>query len=646
MEERDLKSLTAEEGKAIEGNTSKGTKQGEGQPTKRTAYNRLLQRPVGHGGRPASQPPKSLSVSKGLRQTRVASQQLTPSPKKETKERSSSSVPRLDTKKSTSEVLEEIAMKGDVLRAQENVKTVREVLESLVSTGDDPMAKYLVECGRKVVESGGNQQDFGLFSDALLQSGLSVDTFRSKQTSQPVSVPLSLADSKRQTASLKDQMDACVSALSPFFFADLKGKQPPIPDAELVVYCFLSLLKTRDEDLEIPDGFKVMHHRTWKAVQLHAARPGKIVQAVKSLPQAIKHGKLTSAAFAHVQALIAPISVDKIASDEMAEMMMRYVETAVAYAKSCETEREKETSSLQFMKLRDASPRRKLLTSLLNRSTEESREEDPPVFRDSLRVEKTGQEASSDDLEESKAIEIAQPAVISLTEVAFPGPYGSVSETASEPQMLQSNRASEVHSKPEVKDSPSKQKPVNVSRPNTTPVKPSPRKVLQDRIKSPQKSPFKPKSVSKPETAIKPVISSAKKRPVLKAKPEPEIIVETPEKMRIALLLEVKLRVFLQEKVINLKSIAEPTNEEEVVRLMEAFTKELEHCGEVIEGVDVTAYTAKMTFSSVSALLVSVKTRQMEAQQSPDSWTHREIQRQKDRMNQTLTRLQMRKSLS
>lgn len=622
MEAGDLKPLTVPE----EEEKAAGVRVHEpkASPTKRQAYNRLLDKPNSR----VSKAVKSVSVVKSVpKQSRVSSQPLTPSPMKSI--RSSSSTPRITflsnprvqtAEKDTNKAIARVAAVTEALALLRREETT---LQSVLSA---------VELGEKTIESGGNEKEFDRFVEVFM--GLEGEMY-TEIKGKLGNLAVSLADSKKQAASLREQMEACVSSLSPHFFQSISTRSIPIPDSELVIHTFLMLLKLHDSGLELPDSFKVMQHRSWKAFQKHSIRPGKLLSTVKTFPQAIKHGKVTSQLLAPIQISLQPVITEKIAADEVAVTLLKYIQTTVEYAKSCELEREKEAGAIQFMKLREESPRRKLLTSLLNRSVEESREEDPHSFLDISKADRSLPELQHrEELEEVKVIEVSPVSIVPVPEAIMVQEEGKVQSDPVIPQKPDFTPRKEVTKSP--------------IRPNTKP------RSRQRSMEMTQKSPdirgkrpaVQPKPEPKPEIRPKPK-TAPRIRPVSKPE-EPQPALETPEKLRLAMLFDIKMRVFLQEKVLTTKSFPEPNSPEDLKTLLEAFQKELESSREVLNPTDITEYCSKQDQSTLSILLTTLKSR-VDSTLSPNtslsSWTHREIQRQKDRMSQTLTRLQLRKSL-
>lgn len=628
MEAADLKPLTVpeEEEKAAGVRVHEGPQVSsqprtlEISPTKRQAYNRLLDK----ANPRISKAVKSVSVVKSVpKQSRVSSQPLTPSPSKGI--RSSSSAPRINFLSGQGTQTAE----KDADKATARVAAVTEALELLRGKESASIVTSAVELGKQTIESSGNAKLFDRFTEVFMSLELPMDSvLKGKLTGLAVS----LADSKKQAASLREQMEACVSALSPHFFQLISTRSLPLPDSELIIHAFLMLLKLHDSGLDLPDSFKVMHHRSWKAFQKHASRPGKLLSTVKTLPQAVKHGKVTSTLLAPIQVSLQPVAMEKIAADEVAVTLLKYIQTTVEYAKSCELEREKEAGALQFMKLKDESPRRKLLTSLLNRSVEESREEDPHSFLDITKADRSLPELQHrEELEEAKVIEVSPVSIVPVPETIMVQEEGKAqSEPVITPQK-------DPVPKKEVKKSP--------IRPNTKP------RSRQGSMEITQKSPDirgkRPAVKPKPEVKPKPK-TAPRIRPVSKPETEPQPALETPEKLRLAMLFDIKMRVFLQDKVLTSKSLPEPNSPEDLRILLETFQKELESSREVINPADIAEYCSKQDQSTLSTLLTSIKSRvdpALSPNTSLSSWTHREIQRQKDRMSQTLTRFQLRKSL-
>jgi hypothetical protein len=569
----------------------------------------------------------NFTVKSVPKQSRVSSQPLTPSPSKGI--RSSSSAPRINFLSGQGTQTAE----KDADKAIARVAAVTEALELLRGKEAAPIVASAVELGKQTIESSGNAKHFDRFTEVFMSLELPMDSvLKGKLTGLAVS----LADSKKQAASLREQMEACVSALSPHFFQLISTRSLPLPDSELIIHAFLMLLKLHDSGLELPDSFKVMHHRSWKAFQKHASRPGKLLSTVKTLPQAVKHGKVTSQLLVPIQVSLQPVAMEKIAADEVAVTLLKYIQTTVEYAKCCELEREKEAGALQFMKLKDESPRRKLLTSLLNRSVEESREEDPHSFLDITKADRSLPELQHrEELEEAKVNEVSPVSIVPVQEAIMVHEEGKVqSELVITPQK-------DPVPKKEIKKSP--------IRPNTKP------RSRQGSMEITQKSPdirgkrpaVKPKPEPKPEVKPKPK-TAPRIRPVSKPETESQPALETPEKLRLAMLFDIKMRVFLQDKVLTSKSLPEPNSPEDLRILLETFQKELESSREVINPADISEYCSKQDQSTLSTLLTSLKSR-VDSALSPNtslsSWTHREIQRQKDRMSQTLTRFQLRKSL-
>jgi len=627
MEASNLKPLTApEEEQKAAGVRVHDVQEGsskplvlETSPTKRQAYSRLLDKPNSRLSKAA----KSISAVKaGGKQSRVASQPLTPSPSKGI--RSSSSAPRINFM-SGAEVRPQTAPRqADTGKGNERVRAVIEALEVVRGRGTDQM---VLDLGKQTIESGGDVHCFDQFSAALLRLELPIDA---ELKGKLAALSVSLADSKKQTASLKDQMEACVSSLSPHFFQTISVRPLPLPDSELVIHAFLMLLKLHDSAVEVADSFKVMHHRAWKSFQRQALHPGKLLSTVRTFPQAVKHGKVTSQALAAIETFLQGADTEKIAADEGAVTLVKYVQVAGEYARSCELERSKEASSLQFLRLKDASPRRKLLTSLLNRSVEEAREEDSHSFPEAVKVDRSFQEPGHrEELEEAKVVEVPAVSIVPIQE-GF-----EVQEEAK----VWTGKLQEQAARPkDVKKSPIRPSQKPGSRP----------KSIDMTRKSPdirgKQAAIQPKAEAKQTPKAAP-----RRRPVSKPEPEPQPVAETPEKLRLAMLLDIKMRVFLQDKVLTSKTIPEPVSEEALKALLEVFRKELESSRETINPEEISEYCSKQDQSGLSALLTSLRNRvdpALSPNTSLSSWTHREIQRQKDRMSQTLTRLQLRKSLS
>ena len=540
-------------------------------PTKRQAYTRLLDK------RSHSKP--------ALSSSRVSSLPLTP-PKPSI--RSSSSAPKIPflsnlVKKQLPEPTE---------TALHRVQTVKSVLDSLHT---HEQWSFIEQIGNKTILSNGEIRDFEEFINILKRFEVQLEP---KIMRKLDGMSVSLADSKKLTAGLRDELEVCISTLSTRFFQEVRGKVAPVPEAEMTIHAFLMLIALQDPGLQVQPGFKVMHHKTWKTFQGLASHPGKLIGTIKAIPQAIKHGKITSLLLHPIHTFLQPLPVPKITTDETAFPLFKFLQTVIEYTKSSEFEHQKESQSLQFLRLKDASPRRKLLTSLLNRSVEETRDEEPASFIQVKKMDVSLQEEKhKEELEEEKVVE-------------------GLGETQKQGQVKGKNKA-----RPASMDISTRKIP---SKPTKTPSKTAPKTT--------------PKATPK--------LVNTKKRPNSskpKVDPEPVKIDDSAEKLRLALLLDIKMRVFLQDKVLTSKSLPEPTDAASLQILLESFGKYIETAGESINPVDVTAYCSRQDVQTVTNLIESVKNR---LDPGNNSWTHREIQRQKDRFTQTLTRFQTRKSLS
>lgn len=170
-------------------------------------------------------------------------------------------------------------------------------------------------------------------------------------------------------AHLRTSMETALSGLTPRLFAQLPHK-PPSPEAERVYHTFLNLL-TAAETATAPEPFQLAQHRAWKAMRKLAKAPGKLISSAKLVAKAIKTATFPTDLWPNLIEDLRICAAAKTQEDEVATALAAFMHSLASQYRAVSLEKELNKQALDCGAAESDSPRRKLLQSLINRSTEE-----------------------------------------------------------------------------------------------------------------------------------------------------------------------------------------------------------------------------------------------------------------------------------
>ena len=170
-------------------------------------------------------------------------------------------------------------------------------------------------------------------------------------------------------AHLRTSVETALSGLTPRLFAQLPVKPPPV-EAERVYHTFINLI-TAAETGAAPEPFQLAQHRAWKTIRKLAKAPGKLISSAKLVAKSIKTATFPTDLWPNLIEDLRICAAAKTAEDEVASGLAAFMHSLATQYRTVALQKELAKQSLVCLAADSDSPRRKLLQSLINRSTEE-----------------------------------------------------------------------------------------------------------------------------------------------------------------------------------------------------------------------------------------------------------------------------------